>query len=361
MRVALELGKRALGRTSPNPAVGAVIVKDGEILSGGFHAYAGADHAEVAALRKLEFLAEGCELYTTLEPCDHQGRTGPCTEAILRSGIERVIVGACDPNPIVSGRGIRKLMRHGVDVKQGVLEDECRALNEAFNFAIVNKRPFVVMKAGASLDGRIATSTGESRWITSAESRREAHLLRDRMDAILVGVGTVLKDDPSLTTRVPGGRDPVRVVLDTQLRTPVTAKVIATADKTRTIIACSASAPARKRRALEKAGAQVLGVERDRQGKVDLEALLEELFRREINSVLVEGGATVHGAFVDQRLVNKLVLFLAPLLIGGEGSPSAVAGRGAKHLDQALALERVTVRSTGRDLMIVAYPRDSAR
>jgi diaminohydroxyphosphoribosylaminopyrimidine deaminase / 5-amino-6-(5-phosphoribosylamino)uracil reductase len=360
MRVALELASRAAGRTTPNPAVGAVIVKDGRIIAGGFTAPAGGDHAEVAALRKLDFSAVGCELYTTLEPCDHFGRTGPCTEAILRSGIRRVVVGAVDPNPIVAGRGIRKLLCSGVEVVQGVLEDECQRSNEVFNFAIIERRPFVVLKAAASLDGRIATKTRASKWITSEESRREVHLLRDRLDAILVGINTVENDDPSLTARVPGGRDPVRVVLDSRLRIAPGAGLVRTAKETRTIVLTTPRAPARKRKQLERLGVDVIGVKADKQGRVDLDRALEAIYGRELNSVLVEGGATVHGAFIDRRLANKLVFFIAPLVIGGAGAVPSIGGDGAKIVGDALALDIESVRPVGPDLMVTAYPRSHA-
>lgn len=357
MRVALELAKRGQGRTSPNPAVGAVLVRDGAIVAGGFHAYAGADHAEVDALRKLSFDARGCELYTTLEPCDHQGRTGPCSKAILRSGVRRVVIGALDPNPIVSGRGVKRLVAAGVEVKQGVLETECKVLNEAFNFAIVHGRSFVVLKAAMSLDGRIATATGESRFITSEQARREGHVLRDQLDAILVGVGTVLADDPSLTARIPGGRDPARVIVDSTLRTPPAAKLVETAQKTRTIIATTEKAPANKRKALERRGVTIVAVAEDRAGRVDLTALFERLYALELNSVLVEGGSTVHGAVIDARLANKLLFFVAPLVIGGEGAPGAVGGKGAERLKDALSLDLVSVRPIGPDVLFTCYPR----
>lgn len=357
MRVALELARRGQGRTSPNPAVGALLVRGGEIIASGFHAYAGADHAEVAALRKVDFAAAGCDLYSTLEPCDHHGRTGPCTEAILRAGIRRVFVGALDPNPIVSGRGLRRLERAGVEVRRGVLEAECTALNEAFNFAIVHRRPFVVLKAALSLDGRIATRAGDSKWISSELSRRRVHTLRDELDAVLVGVGTVLADDPLLTARLPGARSPVRVVLDSELRTPLQAKLVRTAREARTLILCTRRAQAKAERALVERGVEVVRVRSGGDGRVDLRAALQVLHARELSSVLVEGGAAVHGALVDARLVNKVVLFMAPILIGGEGALPAVGGRGAAKVSGALALERMSVESSGRDLVLSGYPR----
>jgi diaminohydroxyphosphoribosylaminopyrimidine deaminase/5-amino-6-(5-phosphoribosylamino)uracil reductase len=356
MRMALELAARAVGRTTPNPAVGTVIVRGDEVLATGYHQYAGSDHAEVAALRKLGFNALDTELYTTLEPCDHQGRTGPCTEAILRAGVSRVVVGALDPNPLVSGKGIRKLVIGGLDVVQGVLAEECAALNEAYNFAIVNKRPFVVLKAAVSLDGRIATSTGESKWISSEESRKKGHELRDRLDAILVGIETVLLDDPALTTRLPGARNPLRVVLDSKLRIPTDSVIAGTAKETRTLIATTGRASARKRRALEKLGAEVLEVPENANGRASITSVLEALHEREMNSVLVEGGATVHGAFIDARLVNKLVLFMAPVVIGGRDAPLAIGGEGVSKLADAMQLENMRVEQVGPDLMITAYP-----
>ncbi len=357
MRLALESAARAVGRTTPNPAVGAVLVRDGQVLSVGHHVAAGHDHAEVAALRPLGMRAEGATLYSTLEPCDHQGRTGPCTEAILAAGIRRVVVGAVDPNPRVSGKGLRRLAEGGVEVTTGVLEEACTALNEPFNLAIVERRPFVVLKAAISLDGCVATRGGESQWITSEEARREGHRLRDRLDAVLVGVGTVLADDPRLTARIEGGRDPVRVVLDGQLRTPPSSQLAASAGEVRTIVFCGPRAEARRRRRLEALGVEVIPVPRGRSGRLELEAVLEALHRRELNGLLVEGGATVHGAFVEARLVDKVVFFVAPLLIGGEGAPHAVGGKGPKRLRDALPLERVAVTPVGTDLMLVGYPR----
>lgn len=357
MGLALEAAERGLGRTSPNPAVGAVIARGGRVLAVGHHVAAGQDHAEVAALRQLDARAEGCTLYSTLEPCDHQGRTGSCTEAILAAGITRVVIGAHDPNPLVSGRGVRRLRKAGVEVVTGVLGEACERLNEAFNFAIVHKRPFVVLKAATSLDGRIATRGGESKWITSEEARRAGHLLRDRLDAICVGVNTVLADDPELTARLPDTRNPVRVVLDSRLRTPPSSKLVRSAREVRTLIATTREADLERRRLLESRGVEVLVVKRTREGRVDLGRLLEALAERELNSVLVEGGGSVLGAFVDAKLVNKVVLFLAPMIIGGEGAPHAVGGRGVKRLGEALRLERLETERVGPDLMIVGYPR----
>lgn len=361
MELALEEAAKAVGHTSPNPAVGAVVVKDGRVLAVGHTAPAGGDHAEVAALRKLGFDARGCTLYSTLEPCNHWGRTGPCTEAILGAGVKKVVFGATDPNPKVRGRGFKRLHRGGVEVVRGVLEDRCRALNECFNHSIVHRRPFTVLKAAVSLDGRIATRSGQSQWITSKEARREGHRMRASLDAVLVGAGTVIADDPLLTARLRGARDPVRVVLDSTLRSPLDAKLVRTARDVPTIFATTERAPVRKRRALERAGVTVLALPATREGRVDLEALLDALCEREINGLLVEGGAEVHGAFLDARLVQKVVLFVAPILIGGTDAPVAFGGRGVAELAEALELEGLETAHVGRDLMLTGRVKAKRR
>ncbi|MCB9653849.1 MAG: bifunctional diaminohydroxyphosphoribosylaminopyrimidine deaminase/5-amino-6-(5-phosphoribosylamino)uracil reductase RibD [Deltaproteobacteria bacterium] len=357
MRMALSEARKGLGRTTPNPAVGAVLVRDGQVVATGFHARAGADHAEVDALRKIDFRAEGCDLYTTLEPCDHQGRTGSCTEAILAAGIRRVFAGAGDPNPLVRGRGLRKLARRGVDVFAGVLGEECERLNEAYNFAVLNPRPFVTLKAGLSLDGRIATSKGESRYITSDEARQAVHALRNTLDVVLVGVGTVIADDPELTARLPGARHPRRVVMDRRLRIPLHAKLVETAKSVPTWVMTTRGASAKKRRALEARGVEVIVVAAGRGGRgVDPGAVLKALKKRDVTSVLVEGGAGIHGAFVDARLVDKVVLFYAPIIIGGARALGVVGGKGASRLQDVLRLERISLATAGPDLVVTGYP-----
>ena len=361
MELALEQAAKAVGHTRPNPAVGAVVVRDGRVLTVGHTAPAGGDHAEVAALRKLGFDAEGCTLYSTLEPCNHWGRTGPCTEAILGAGVKRVVFGATDPNPKVRGRGFKRLERGGVEVVRGVLEARCTALNECFNHSIVHRRPFTVLKAAVSLDGRIATRSGESRWITSREARREGHRLRASLDAVLVGAGTVIADDPLLTARLRGARNPVRIVLDSKLRSPLDAQLVRTAKQVPTIYATTKKAPARKRRVLERAGVTVLELPATKAGLVELPPLLDALAERELNGLLVEGGAEVHGAFLDARLVQKVVLFVAPILIGGAEAPVAFGGRGVAQLAEALELEALETAHVGRDLMVTGRVKRTRR
>jgi diaminohydroxyphosphoribosylaminopyrimidine deaminase / 5-amino-6-(5-phosphoribosylamino)uracil reductase len=355
MRLAIEEAKKGIGRTTPNPAVGAVLVRNGQVVATGHHVKAGCDHAEVAALRVIDFDGTGCELFTTLEPCNHTGRTGPCTEAIIKSGVKRVIVGALDPNPKVSGGGVERLREAGVEMVVGVLEAECTALNEAYNFSIVHGRPYVVLKAAMSLDGRVATRSGQSKWITSEAARTESRRLRDRLDVILVGAQTVIDDDPELTCRFEGARDPVRVVLDSTLRIPERARVVSTAKEIRTLIATTLDADPKKAKKLEKRGVELVRVKRTKQGRVDPERLLEALFERELAGVLVEGGPSVHGAFLDAGLVEKVILFIAPIVIGGESAKSAFAGRGAGKLSDALHLERVSITPVGLDWMITGY------
>lgn len=350
MRVALDAARLGLGRTSPNPAVGAVVVRDGQHLSTGHHARAGADHAEVAALRPLGFQAPGATLYCTLEPCDHVGRTGPCTETILASGVTRVVVGTIDPNPRVEGRGIARLRAAGLTVDVGVLDAECAALNEAFNHAIVAQQPFVVLKVAASLDGRIATRTGESQWITSPEARAEGRVLRSTLPAILVGVGTALADDPLLTARLEGRPDPLRVVLDSQLRLTTRSQLVTTARATPTLVLTTAKALPRRRKALETHGVEVVSVRTTRSGRIDPAAALAALHAREVDGVLLEGGPTVQGAFLDAGLVHKIVWFVAPVILGG--SRVAHAGKGVRSLAEALRLDRLEARAIGPDLVL---------
>lgn len=352
---ALQAARKGLGHTSPNPAVGAVVVKNSRVLAVGYHARAGEAHAEVAALSQVGEAARGATLYSTLEPCNHQGRTGPCTKAILRAGIARVVIGTLDPNPLVAGGGVRRLRRGGIEVVTGVLQDACRELNEAYNYAIVERQPYVVLKTATSLDGRIATRTGDSQWITGPKARARGRALRAHLDAIVVGVQTVLADDPQLTARIPGARDPLRVVMDSQLRTPLGSTLVKTAGQTPTLVLTTRAAPASARTALEAAGVQVVALRKTRAGQVDPAAALKLLHARGVNSVLLEGGATLVGSFADAGLIRKVFAFVAPVLIGGRDAPGAVGGRGPKALSQALRLHSTQVEQVGDDLLMIGY------
>lgn len=354
MREALLLARKGRGRTSPNPAVGAVIVKEGVVLGRGWHRQAGTAHAEVHALAEAGEAARGATLYVTLEPCCHQGRTGPCTEAILQAGISRVVVAMVDPNPLVSGCGLQTLRNAGLSVTSGVLAGEAASLNAPFIKWISCGLPFVTVKNGISLDGKIATRTGDSRWITGELSRLEVHRLRDSVDAVITGIGTVLADDPELTVRLPeGGRNPVRVVLDRLARTPLTAKLV-NDGKAPTLIAVSPEAPQDRVRALSGQGADILQVPLA-DGRLDLNVLLRELGKRCLTSLLVEAGGTLNSSFLFGNLVDKVVLFIAPKIIGGSGAPGPYGGSGSARLSDAVELEDLLIRQVGGDFMIEGF------
>jgi diaminohydroxyphosphoribosylaminopyrimidine deaminase/5-amino-6-(5-phosphoribosylamino)uracil reductase len=360
MHRALELAASARGEASPNPLVGAVVIRDGQIVGQGVHRYTQVTHAEVLALEDAGAQARGATLYTTLEPCSHQGRTPPCTETIIRSGIARVVAAMIDPNPQVCGRGLEALRRAGVRVTVGICETEARRLNEAFITYITTGRPFVHLKLAMSLDGRIATRTGESRWITGDRARHRVQELRHESDAVLVGIGTVLADDPQLTDRLgrPRSRPLVRIVLDSRLRIPLRSKLVATAGEAPVLI-FTLSEDTDRLKALAASGITILRVPAD-DDRVSLSAVLAELGRREITRVLVEGGAEVAASFVEQRLVDKITLFVAPRLIGGRAALSALGGRGSAGLADALRVDIASLDHIGEDIELVAYPKERA-
>lgn len=356
LKMALDLAAEAMGRTSPNPMVGAVVVREGEIVGTGFHARAGTPHAEVVALKNAGDSARGSTLYVTLEPCCHHGRTGPCTEAVIASGVRRVVAATTDPNPLVAGKGLDRLREAGLEVDVGVMEEEARKLNEVFIKYITTGRPFVVMKAAVSLDGKIATRSGDSKWITGPEAREYGHRLRDRYDAIMVGVNTVLADDPALTSRpAREGRDPVRIIMDSSARTPPGARVIKGPSEAPAVIAVTGSAPRDRVQKLREAGAQVVTLPANGEGRVDVPALMEHLAGREITSVLIEGGGEVHASALSSGMVDKAAWFIAPMLIGGRDAPGPLAGRGPLRLQEAVVLERVSVSRMGNDIFIEGY------
>lgn len=356
MGLALRLAAKGAGYTSPNPMVGAVIVKEGEIVGQGWHRRYGAPHAEVEAIRQAGDRARGGTLYVTLEPCNHYGKTPPCTEAILAAGLKRVVIANPDPNPKVTGGGAAYLRARGVEVAAGLLAEQGARLNEAFFTAVTTGRPLVIAKVAASLDGKVATRSGESQWLTGPPARRWVHRLRQQVDAIVVGIGTVLADDPQLTTRLPRGRgrDPHRIILDSRLRLPLTARVLHLKSEAPTWVVGTTAAPEERRQVLEAAGARVVILPSD-QGRVALEALLDFVADQRLQSLLVEGGAEVLGAFFDRNLLHKLHLFLAPKLIGGRQAPSFLGGRGIASLAAAPILRHLTCRRLGEDLLLTGY------
>ncbi len=360
MRMALQEARKGIGRTAPNPCVGAIIVKDNRIIAKGYHKKAGTPHAEVNALRKAGGEACDATIYVTLEPCNHTGRTPPCSHAILASGITRVVVGMEDPNPLVDGSGNSFLRKNGVEVVSGVLSEECRKINRPFIKFITTSRPWVVMKAGVSLDGRINYQKGQSGWITGAESHGRTHLSRDTYDAIMVGIGTVLIDDPSLTTRRSdgaAGRDAVRIILDTHLRLPTSTRMLHQESTAPTWVFCGPEFDGKKAQVLSSLGVRIFPVNVDFSGSLDLEEIMTVLGKEMISSVLVEGGAMVHGAMLNKKLVDHVTLFTAPLFAGDQGIP-IIQGVSVEDRDGAIRLKDVHYRRLGDDLMIegdVAY------
>ena len=358
MAEALSLAGRAEGMTSPNPLVGAIVLDaDGEIAGRGWHKKAGEPHAEVLALQKAGARARGGVLVVTLEPCSHQGRTPPCAPFVVDAGIARVVAAVSDPNPQVSGQGFAHLRANGVEVEIGVKAEEAVRQNEAYFHWWRYGRPFLTLKAAASLDGKIATRSGQSRWITGVAARNAGHRFRNTVDAILVGVETVLKDDPLLTARPGGdaGKPLVRIVLDSRLRTPSHARVLAPCQGSSTIVATTGAAPLDKEEALRETGAEIIRGEADPQGRVSLAPLLESLGSRGVRHILVEGGGRVHGSFIREGLADRLLYFLAPLVVGDHEAPDAVSGLDEEELQSLPGLFNVTHEVIGADLLIQGY------
>jgi diaminohydroxyphosphoribosylaminopyrimidine deaminase/5-amino-6-(5-phosphoribosylamino)uracil reductase len=357
MRMACRLAEKAAGRTSPNPMVGAVLVRDGKIVGSGFHPFAGGDHAEIVALKKAGNKADRATLYINLEPCNHYGRTPPCTGSLIAAGVKEVVAGMEDPNPLVSGKGLRALARAGIKVRTGVLHEECRVLNEAFTKLITRGVPFVTLKLAASLDGKIATATGDARWISCEESRATVHLLRNKYDAVVVGAGTVIADNPQLTCRIAGGRDPWRIILDARLRIPLNAEFLRRRGNDKNIIVTSDTAPLGKIRALKDLGAAVWRLPA-REGAVRWLPLLKKLARIGIASVLIEGGAIIAAGALKEKMVDKMLLFYAPKLLGGDGR-NMIDSLGIEHIKQSVMLQNLKVQKSGADLLISGYLQTS--
>lgn len=350
MRRAIELAWRGAGWTAPNPMVGAVIVKDGRIIGEGWHQKCGQLHAERNALAALTESAEGAAMYVTLEPCCHHGRTPPCTEAILAHGIRRVVVGSRDPNPLVSGKGAALLRQHGVQVEEDFLREECDALNPVFFHYITTGRPYVVMKYAMTLDGKIATCTGASRWITGEQARLHVHRLRGRYGAILAGIGTVLSDDPMLNCRLEGAHQPVRIVADSRLRLPLESALVQTAGEYRTVVACADERPGREA-ALRDRGVEVLRLPGP-DGEVDLRALVLWLGGQQLDSLFIEGGGRLHEAALRAGIVNHVCAYIAPRIFGGADAKSPVEGVGVDLPAEGARLGNPRWTWLGEDLLL---------
>lgn len=353
MNLALTNAQTLKGQTDPNPLVGSVIVNDNRIVGIGTHLKAGEPHAEIHALRMAGNMSQGATIYVTLEPCSHFGRTGPCAQAIIDAGITKVVIATLDPNPIVAGNGVRMLKEAGIEVIVGVREEEAIKMNEVFNKFIVTKTPFVTLKAASTLDGKIATHSLDSKWITAEEARLDVHLMRSQHMAILVGVGTVIEDDPELTARISNGRNPLRIVLDSTLRIPLDSKLV-TDGIVDTWIFTSQNYDTDKRQALEELGVLIFETSHDTQ--VDVVDVVRTLGEKGISSLFIEGGGTINAAFLENDLIDKVVFYFAPKLVGGKMAPTFIEGAGVEWMKDAIELRDGEFSKVGKDFKFTGYP-----
>lgn len=353
MDMALELAIKGEGRVNPNPLVGAVIVKDSKVIGTGYHEKYGKEHAERNAVKNCNEDMEGSTIYVTLEPCFHLGKQPPCVDLIIEKKFKRVVIGMTDPNPLVAGKSIQKLKQHNIEVIAGVREKECRKLNEVFIKYINTKTPFVLLKAGMSLDGKIATAKGESKWITCKESREDSHKLRNKLQAIMVGINTVLSDDSELTCRIENGRNPIKIIVDSHLRTPIDSKIVKT-NPNLTIIATTEKADEDKKRILENIGIEIIttSIKDDR---VDLKELMQKIGQRNIDSILIEGGSELNFSALEEGIVDKVRFYIAPKILGGKDSKSSIGGQGFYKLSDCVNLTRVTFNNIKEDLIVEGY------
>lgn len=350
MRLAIEEAKKGMGFTSPNPMVGAVIVKDGKILNKDYHRKYGEFHAERNAILNCKEDIKNADMYVTLEPCCHYGKTPPCTDIIIESGIKRVFIGSSDPNPLVAGKGAEILRKKGIEVYENILKDECDEINDVFFHYITSGLPFVAMKYAMTADGKIATRTGSSRWITGEEARKNVHVSRLRYSGIMVGVGTVLKDNPMLTCRIDGGRNPIRIICDSHLRTPFTSEIIKSAKEVKTIIATT-STDEMEIAEYENKGCTVV-ITNEKYGHVDLKELIQKLGKMKIDSILLEGGGELNYSALRDGIVDKIECYIAPKIFGGSEAKSPVGGIGVSIPDDAFVLKKPKISFFGNDILI---------
>ncbi len=355
MAIAIGLAKKAEGMTNPNPMVGAVVVKNGRVVGRGYHKKCGLPHAEVNAIRSAGAQSKGATLYVTLEPCDHYGRTPPCTNAIVKSGIKRVVMGMKDPNPITNGRGIKKLNKYGIKTTIDVLGSESAAINRPFIKFVIKKLPFVRQKMAESIDGNLATKSGDSKWISSEESRKYVQVLRSKVDAVMVGVNTVLKDDPSLLSRIPGAKQPLRVIVDSKLRVPYSANIFKTSGRHSVILVTTKEASFKKAERLAKRGISVLFCKR-KNGRVDLRDLLKKMSWLKVIDIMVEGGGELAAGLIENKLVDEFIFFISPQIIGGRDARTSVEGSGVNKVKDAMRLKNVSVRMCADDILVIAEP-----
>lgn len=353
MGLAMKLAMKAKGKTAPNPVVGAVIVKEGRIIGKGYHKQAGLDHAEIMALKQAGNKAIGSTLYVTLEPCAHFGQTPPCTEAIIKNGIRKVIIGTIDPNPLNNGRGVQILKDYGIKIEVGFLEDKLKKINEVFFKYITKKMPFVTVKVGQSLDGKIATKTGDSKWITSDKARGYAHRLRANYDAIMVGVNTVLRDNPTLDAWF-AKKQPLKIIVDSQLSSPQTANIFSKNTPAIIITLSTKVGQETQNREMLNQKAKILEV-KEKDGQINLRDAFKSLARLGISNILVEGGGTLIGSLFDEGLVDKILFFISPKIIGGKDAVSSIMGKGISRVDKAIKLKEMSLKRLGEDIIVEGY------
>lgn len=360
MQKACSLALKGVGGVNPNPLVGAVIVKDGQIIGEGYHALYGGPHAEINAFADASHSVKGGTMYVTLEPCSHYGKTPPCAYEIVKKGIKKVVIGMLDPNPLVSGQGVRILEDAGLEVVHGVLEQELSQMNRVFLKYIKTRLPYVVMKTAMTLDGKIATSSGDSRWVSNSSSRYHVHKLRNELAGIMVGVDTVIADDPMLTTRLDGvtGRNPLRIVVDSKARIPLDARVLNTANEASTLLAVTREAPVSKLEQIRSMGNEVVVVS-SRNGRVDLQELMRFVGEKEIDGVLLEGGGTLNFSALMEGVVDEVVSFISPKIVGGADAKTPVGGHGIDRMNSAIELEDIAISNLDEDIMMVGKVKKS--
>lgn len=351
MTLALELAEKGRGKVEPNPMVGAVLVKDGEIMGKGYHQVFGGSHAEIHAINEAGENCKGATLYVSMEPCAHYGKTAPCTDAIIKGGITKVITTVIDPNPVTSGKGIQKLKAAGIEVRIGVMESQAKKLNASFFKLMQKGLPYVIVKWAMSLDGKIATRTGSSKWITSEESRMYVHKIRGQVDGVLVGINTVLRDDPLLTCRYEGGRSPKRIIVDGNASLPLNSRLLNTISESEIIVAVNENAQQNRIERLEQLGCKIIKT-RDINGHVNLQALFQRLGEMKLTNILVEGGSRVITSMIEDHLVDKVMVFIAPIIIGGEDAKLPVLGKGIDKINEAVEINEVTIKRFSNDVVV---------
>lgn len=358
MGLAINLARKGIGKVNPNPMVGAVIVKYNKIVGTGYHEKYGGKHAEINAIENSRESLNGSTMYVNLEPCSHFGKTPPCVDKIIENKINKVVIASVDPNPLVQGKGVKKLRDAGIEVKVGVLDEENKKLNEVFLKYIKNKKPFVVMKVAMSLDGKISTTTGQSKWISCDESRRYVHKLRSEVMSILVGINTVIKDNPMLDCRLENGKNPIRIIVDTTLKIPIDSKIVSSSKSIRTIVVTTKHSNRNVMKLLEDKGVEILTVNL-KNNLVNLKEMINKLGELNIDSILIEGGSSLNYSAINENIVDKVQVYVAPIILGGESSKTPIGGQGVADIKEAFKLDKLEYKQVGSDILIEGYLKGS--